>query len=77
MLDLSRWRQTCPGMRVIVRREQPHPGATLNAFQIRDGYRHQDFTINNASGQLPFLDARHHARVEDRIRTGTTASQPP
>jgi len=29
MLDLSRWTKTCPGMRVIVRRELPHPGATL------------------------------------------------
>ena len=26
MLDLSRWTATCPGMRVIVRREHPHPG---------------------------------------------------
>ncbi len=32
MLDLSRWRSTCPGMRVIVRREHPHPGATLDAL---------------------------------------------
>ena len=44
----------------------------LDAFEIRDGYRSQAFTINTAGGQLPFLDARHraHARVEDRIRTG-------
>jgi len=72
MLDLSRWTTTCPGMRVIVRREHPHPGATLNAFEIRDGYRYQAFTINTPGGQLAFLDARHraHARVEDRIRTG-------
>ena len=32
MLDLSRWTATCPGMRVIVRREHPHPGATLDAL---------------------------------------------
>jgi len=72
MLDLSHWTVTCPGMRVIVRREHPHPGATLDAFEIRDGYRYQAFTINTPGGQLPFLDARHraHARVEDRIRTG-------
>jgi len=72
MLDLSRWTATCPGMRVIVRREHPHPGATLDAFEIRDGYRYQAFTINTPGGQLAFLDARHraHARVEDRIRTG-------
>jgi len=72
LLDLSHWRQTCPGMRVIVRRELPHPGATLDAFEIRDGYRYQAFTTSTATGQLAFLEARHraHARVEDRIRTG-------
>ncbi len=72
MLDLSRWSSTCPDMRVIVRRELPHPGATLDAFEIRDGYRYQAFTTNTRTGQLAFLEARHraHARVEDRIRTG-------
>ncbi len=72
LLDLSRWTNTCPGMRVIVRRELPHPGATLDAFEMRDGYRYQAFTTNTPSGQLSFLEARHraHARVEDRIRTG-------
>ena len=79
--DLSRWRQTCPGMRVIVRRELPHPGATLDAFEIRDGYRYQAFTTNTARGQPASLKVRHraHARVEDRIRTGkdTGPGHPP
>ena len=66
MLDLSRWTATCPGMRVIVRREHPHPGATLDAFEIRDGYRYQAFTINTPSGQLAFLDARHRAHAPGR-----------
>ncbi len=72
LLDLSRWDNTCPGMRIIVRRELPHPGATLDAFEIRDGFRYQAFTTNTGRGQLAFLEARHraHARVEDRIRTG-------
>jgi len=72
MLDLSKWTTDCPGMRVIVRRELPHPGATLDAFEIRDGYRYQAFSTNTPRGQLAFLEARHraHARVEDRIRTG-------
>jgi len=71
LLDLSKWTTGCPGMRVIVRRELPHPGATLYAFEIRDGYRYQACTTNTRSGQLAFLEARHraHARVEDRIRT--------
>ena len=33
-------------MRVIVRRQLPHPGATLDA-EIRDGYRYQAFTTNH------------------------------
>jgi hypothetical protein len=65
--DLSGWP---PGMRVIVRRERPHPGAQLSIFEERDGWRYQAFVTNTPTGQLPFLEARHraHARVEDRIR---------
>ena len=55
LLDLSRWIISCPGLRVIVRRELPHPGATLDAFETRDGYRYQAFTTNTARGQLAFL----------------------
>lgn len=59
-----------PGMRVIVRRERPHPGAQLSLFEERDGWRYQAFVTNTRVGQLGFLEARHraHARVEDRIR---------
>jgi hypothetical protein len=60
------------GTRVLVRRERPHPGAQLDAFEERDGWRYQCFATDTPAGQLAFLDARHraHARVEDRIRTG-------
>ncbi len=63
-LDLSGWPQ---GMRVIVRRERPHPGAQLSLFEQRDGWRYQAFVTNTGTGQLAFLEARHraHARVED------------
>jgi hypothetical protein len=58
------------GTRVIVRRERPHPGAQLDAFEERDGWRYTAFTTDTGVGQLAHLDARHraHARVEDRIR---------
>ena len=58
------------GMRVIVRREHPHPGAQLSLFEQRDGWRYQAFATNTATGAVGFLEARHraHARVEDRIR---------
>jgi hypothetical protein len=67
LLDLSAWPA---GMRVIVRRERPHPGAQLDLFEERDGWRYQTFATNTASGALQLLEARHraHARVEDRIR---------
>ena len=59
-------------MRVIVRRERPHPGAQLSLFDQRDGLRYQAFATDTPTGQLAHLEARHraHARVEDRIRCG-------
>jgi hypothetical protein len=64
---LGRWPS---GMRVVVRRERPHPGAQLSLFEEADGWRYQAFVTNTTTGQLAFLEARHraHARVEDRIR---------
>ncbi len=58
-----------PGMRVIVRRERPHPGAQLR-FDDVDGYRLTAFVTNTARGQLADLELRHRrrARCEDRIR---------
>lgn len=57
------------GMRVIVRRERPHPGAQLTFSDVH-GYRFQAFATDTPVGQLGHLEARHraHARVEDRIR---------
>ena len=68
LLEVNGWP---PGLRVIVRRERPHPGAQLT-FSDLHGYRFQAFATNTKVGQLAALEARHraHARVEDRIRTG-------
>jgi Transposase DDE domain group 1 len=67
LLDLRRWPA---GMRVIVRRERPHPGAQLSLLEEADGWRYQAFATNTRVGQLAFLEARHraHAGVEDRIK---------
>ena len=67
MLDLSSWPA---GMRVIVRKERPHPGAQLR-FTDRDGLRLTAFATNTTTGQLAALELRHRrrARCEDRIRT--------
>ncbi|MBD8057328.1 IS1380 family transposase [Rhodococcus ruber] len=66
LLDLSTWPK---GMRVIVRKERPHPGAQLR-FTDRDGLRLTAFVTNTRRGQLPDLELRHRrrARCEDRIR---------
>ena len=60
------------GMRVIARRERPHPGAQLDLIEERDGWRYTCFATDTRLGQHAWLDARHrsHARVEDRIRCG-------
>ncbi|MEO7059644.1 MAG: IS1380 family transposase [Lapillicoccus sp.] len=57
------------GMRVIVRRERPHPGAQLR-FDDVDGFRLTAFVTNAVRGQLADLEIRHRrrARCEDRIR---------
>jgi len=70
MLDLTTWPA---GMRVIIRREHPHPGAALSLFEEADGWRYQAVATNTplaTGGQVAFLEARHraHARVETRIR---------
>jgi len=67
IMNLTAWPA---GMRIIVRRERPHPGAQLSLFEERDGWRYQAVATNTTTGQLAFLEARHraHARVEDRIR---------
>ncbi len=72
LVDLTRWPV---GMRLIVRRETPHPGAGLTLFEQADGWRYQAFVTNTRTGQLGFLEARHraHARVEDRIRIAKDA----
>ncbi|SMY05221.1 Transposase DDE domain-containing protein [Brevibacterium sp. 239c] len=66
VLDLDEWPD---GMRVIVRRERPHPGAQLR-FDDVDGYRLTAFATNTSAGQLAELEVRHRsrARCEDRIR---------
>jgi hypothetical protein len=66
LLDLSAWPK---GMRVIVRKERPHPGAQMR-FTDRDGHRFTCFATSTRGGQLADLELRHRrrARCEDRIR---------
>jgi hypothetical protein len=66
LLDLDSWPA---GMRVIVRKERPHPGAQLRFTDI-DGHRFTAFATDTKRAQLADLELRHRrrARCEDRIR---------
>jgi hypothetical protein len=66
LFDLSGWPA---GMRLIVRKERPHPGAQLRITDV-DGMRITAFATNTRKGQLADLELRHRrrARAEDRIR---------
>ena len=70
LLDLTGWPA---GMRVVIRRERPHPGAQLRITDV-NGNRITAFATNTPPGgpgsQLPDLELRHRrrARCEDRIR---------
>jgi hypothetical protein len=57
-------------MRVICRRERPHPGAQLSLFDTCAGWRHTCFITNTEGDDIAALELRHrgHARVEDRVR---------
>ena len=58
-----------PRTRVIVRREQPHPGAQLRITDI-NGWRLTAFATNTTGWRLSDLEVRHRLRAhaEDRIR---------
>ena len=70
LMSLTGWPA---GMRVIVRKERPHPGAQLRLTDP-DGHRYTAFATNTRPGgphrQLADLELRHRrrARAEDRIR---------
>jgi Transposase DDE domain group 1 len=66
MLNLASWPA---GMRVIVRKERPHPGAQLR-FTDLGGHRFTCFATDTKGRQLADLELRHRlrARCEDRIR---------
>jgi Transposase DDE domain group 1 len=84
--ELTRWLPATfkgwpPGMRIIARRERPHPGAQLRITD-HEGWRITMFATNTPpgrkGGRLADLEVRHRlrARAEDRIRalkdTGAT-----
>jgi hypothetical protein len=67
LIELKGWPAD---MRMIVRRERPHPGAQLSLFDTCAGWRHTCFITNTEGDDIADLELRHrgHARVEDRVR---------
>jgi hypothetical protein len=57
-------------VRVIARRECPHPGAQLTLFDTAEGFRHQVFITDQTDVDIAGLEVRHRMRahVENRIR---------
>jgi len=57
-------------VRVIARRERPHPGAQLTLFDTAEGFRHQVFITDRPDVDIAALELRHRhrAHVENRIR---------
>ena len=65
LVDLSLWPE---GTRMVVRREEPHPGAQLTFSDI-DGHRYQLFITDHPEDDVAFLEAlyRGRGRCERRI----------
>ena len=66
LVGLSEWPA---GTRMLIRREQPHPGAQLRFTDI-DGYRYQLFITDLPDPDLAYLEAlyRGRGRMEGAIR---------
>ncbi len=72
LLDVSKRPK---GARVLVRREQPHPGATYNLFDP-NRLCPQALLTNSQDHDVAYLEARHrfHTRVEDQIKYAKDAA---
>jgi hypothetical protein len=66
LLDLASWPK---GTQVLVRREEPPPGASYALFDPH-GLRYQALITNSKDSDIAHLEARHglYARVEHRIK---------
>jgi hypothetical protein len=72
LLDLGRWHDKIPNLRIIVRDEPLHPRYRKRATEREKqlGRRYQLIAINTKVGQVAWLDARHrsHVHVENDVK---------
>ena len=73
MLDLSSWPA---GMRVVVGKERPHPGAQLRFTDV-GGHLSTCFATDARRGQLADLEFRHRRRTRCSACPGPTATGAP
>jgi hypothetical protein len=66
LLTLTGWPT---GMRIIVQRERPHPGAQLTLFEEHDGWRYTAFATTTGVGVLQWLKARHRAHAPSKTES--------
>ena len=72
LLDLTGWPA---GIRIIMRRERPHPGAQLSLFEERDGWRYQGIATNTATGNC--RSWKHATVPTPGSRTGSGTPKTP
>jgi Transposase DDE domain group 1 len=72
LLDLRRWHDKIPDLKIIVRDEPLHPRYRKRATEREKqlGRRYQLIAVNTKTGQLAWLDARHrsHVHVENDVK---------
>lgn len=59
LVNLAEWPT---GTRLIVRREEPHPGAQLSLFDTVEGKRHTAFITDTTDDNIAALELRHRQR---------------
>ena len=60
-------------MRILIRRENPHPGAQLSLFEQHEGKRYQVTAISTPRGQVQFLPKEPPGRPRNRRPPDPTA----
>jgi hypothetical protein len=66
MVDLSAWPQRT---RMLVRREEPHPGAQLTFTDV-EGHRYQVFITDHSEADICFLEAVYRGRGDASVPFG-------
>ncbi len=67
LVDMSRWPEA---MRMLIRREEPHPGAQLTFTDV-EGYRYQVFVTDLPGPDICFIEALYRGRGRCDVASAT------